>query len=118
MPEFRAKLADTQLNLDHPVWVEDKNFDLSRHLYRIGLPSPGGRRELAGSMRAYRGGAPGSEQTGVGDVGRSEGVADTDAHDGGTLALMIKVHHAAVDGVTATEPAYPAVGTEPDFSPS
>ena len=42
LPEFRAKLADTQLNVDHPVWVEDKNFDLSRHLYRIGLPSPSG----------------------------------------------------------------------------
>jgi hypothetical protein len=24
MPEFRAKLTDSQLNLDHPVWVEDK----------------------------------------------------------------------------------------------
>ena len=47
MPEFRAKLADSQLNLDHPVWVEDKDFDLSRHLQRIGLPSPGGRSELA-----------------------------------------------------------------------
>src|SRR5260370_24872671 len=47
MPEFRAKLADSQLNLDHPVWVEDKDFDVNRHLHRIGLPSPGGRSELA-----------------------------------------------------------------------
>lgn len=23
IPEFRQKLADSQLNLDHPVWVED-----------------------------------------------------------------------------------------------
>src|SRR6476659_8392910 len=47
MPEFRAKLADSQLNLDHPVWVEDRDFDLSHHLQRISLPSPGGRTELA-----------------------------------------------------------------------
>jgi diacylglycerol O-acyltransferase / wax synthase len=47
IPEFRAKLADSQLNLDYPVWVEDDAFDLDRHLLRIGLPSPGGRRELA-----------------------------------------------------------------------
>src|ERR1700756_2922064 len=37
IPEFRAKLADSQLNLDYPVWVEDEAFDLDRHLLRIGL---------------------------------------------------------------------------------
>ena len=47
IPEFRAKLADSQLNLDYPVWVEDDAFDLERHRLRIGLSSPGGRRELA-----------------------------------------------------------------------
>jgi hypothetical protein len=47
IPEFRAKLFDSQLNLDYPVWVEDDAFDVDRHLLRIGLPSPGGRRELA-----------------------------------------------------------------------
>jgi diacylglycerol O-acyltransferase / wax synthase len=38
LPEFRSKLADSQLNLDHPVWVEDEDFDSSRHVHRIGLP--------------------------------------------------------------------------------
>src|SRR3981189_3541354 len=37
IPEFRAKLADSQLNLDYPVWVEDDAFDLDRHLLRLGL---------------------------------------------------------------------------------
>src|ERR1700710_2422585 len=37
IPEFRAKLADSQLNLDYPVWVDDDAFDLDRHLRRIGL---------------------------------------------------------------------------------
>jgi diacylglycerol O-acyltransferase / wax synthase len=47
MPEFRMKLADTQLNLDHPVWADDENFQLRRHLQCVGVPAPGGRRELA-----------------------------------------------------------------------
>lgn len=47
VPECRAKLADSQLNLDYPVWVDDDAFDLDRHLLRIGLPPLGGRRELA-----------------------------------------------------------------------
>jgi hypothetical protein len=41
MPEFREKLADSRLNLDHPVWVEDPDFDVQRHLHRIGCPHPG-----------------------------------------------------------------------------
>jgi hypothetical protein len=47
MPQFREKLANSPLNLDHPVWLDDKNFDVDRHLHRIGLPPPGGRAELA-----------------------------------------------------------------------
>ena len=43
MPEFRMKLADSFLNLDHPVWLEDNDFDVDRHLHRIGLPAPGAR---------------------------------------------------------------------------
>ena len=39
LPELRAKVVDNQLNLDHPVWVDDEDFDLSRHVHRIGLPS-------------------------------------------------------------------------------
>ncbi|EUA91321.1 wax ester synthase-like Acyl-CoA acyltransferase domain protein [Mycobacterium ulcerans str. Harvey] len=41
MPEFREKLANSALNLDHPVWVDDEDFQLHRHLHRIGLPPPG-----------------------------------------------------------------------------
>jgi len=47
MPEFREKLANSPLNLDHPVWVDDEGFDVDRHLHRIGLPPPGGRAELS-----------------------------------------------------------------------
>src|SRR5258707_14115028 len=47
IPEFRAKLADSQLNLDYPVWGEDEAFDLDRHLLRLGMPSPGRKREFA-----------------------------------------------------------------------
>src|ERR1700709_2770674 len=42
MPEFREKLADNRLNLDHPVWVEGRSCALGCPLRRLGLPSPGG----------------------------------------------------------------------------
>src|SRR5262249_18349688 len=47
VPEFRMKLADSQLNLDHPVWVDDDNWKLHHHLHRVAVPAPGGHRELA-----------------------------------------------------------------------
>jgi diacylglycerol O-acyltransferase len=46
-----------------------------------------------------------------------EGVADTDAHEGGPLALMIKVHHAAVDGVSAANLLTQLCSPEPDSPP-
>jgi hypothetical protein len=47
IPEFRQKLADNRLNLDHPAWVDDDTFDIDRHLHRIALPAPGGQLELS-----------------------------------------------------------------------
>jgi diacylglycerol O-acyltransferase len=116
MPEFRAKLADSQLNLDHPVWIEDKDFDLSRHLQRIGLPSPGGRAELA-EVCGHIASVPLDRSKPVWEMWVIEGVADTAAEEGGPLALMIKVHHAAVDGVTATNILAQLCSPEPDSLP-
>jgi diacylglycerol O-acyltransferase len=115
-PEFRAKLADSQLNLDHPVWVEDKDFDLSRHLQRIDLPSPGGRRELA-EVCGHLAAAQLDRSKPVWEMWVIEGVADTDAREGGPLALMVKVHHAAVDGVSATNLLTQLCSPEPDSPP-
>ena len=99
IPEFRAKLADSQLNLDYPVWVDDDEFDLDRHLLRIGLPSPGGRRELA-EICGHIASEPLDRSRPLWEMWVIEGVADTDPRAGGLLAVMTKVHHAAVDGVT------------------
>jgi diacylglycerol O-acyltransferase / wax synthase len=99
IPEFRAKLADTQLNLDYPVWVDDDAFDLDRHLFRIGLPPPGGRRELA-EICGHIASTPLDRDRPLWEMWVIEGVADTDPRAGGLMAVMTKVHHAAVDGVT------------------
>ena len=57
MPQFREKLADSRFNPDHPVWVDDDDFDVDRHLHRIGLPSPGAAmswRRSAGTSHRFR----------------------------------------------------------------
>src|SRR5215210_2427080 len=46
-PKFRWKLKEVPLRLDRPVWVDDPDFDVRKHVRRIGVPSPGGPRETA-----------------------------------------------------------------------
>ena len=38
---FRQKMVQVPMNLDHPYWVEDKDFDLEFHVRHIALPHPG-----------------------------------------------------------------------------
>lgn len=113
IPEFRAKLADSQFNLDYPVWVDDDAFDLGTHLYRIGLPSPGGRRELA-EVCGHIASVPLDRSRPLWEMWVIEGVADTDPLAGGLLAVMTKVHHAAVDGVTGANLLSQLCSVEPE----
>ncbi|GFG55143.1 wax ester/triacylglycerol synthase family O-acyltransferase [Mycolicibacterium agri] len=116
MPEFREKLADSRLNLDHPVWVDDEDFDVDRHLHRIGLPSPGGRAELA-EICGHIASLPLDRSRPLWEMWVIENVAGTDAHNGGRLAVMTKVHHAGVDGVTGANLMSQLCTTEPDAPP-
>ncbi|BBX43094.1 WS/DGAT/MGAT family O-acyltransferase [Mycobacterium simiae] len=113
MPEFREKLADNPLNLDHPVWVDDKDFDVDRHLHRIALPPPGGRAELS-EICGHIASLPLDRGRPLWEMWVIEGVAGTDCHRGGRLAVMTKVHHAGVDGVTGANLMSKLCSTEPD----
>ncbi|OBI44406.1 wax ester/triacylglycerol synthase family O-acyltransferase [Mycobacterium sp. E796] len=93
VPEFRLKLADSQLNFDHPVWVDDESFDLSRHLHHVALPSPGGPKELA-EICGHVAGLALDRDRPLWEMWVIEGLHGTEA-----LSVVIKAHHAVVDGV-------------------
>lgn len=113
MPEFRMKITDSFLNLDHPVWVEDDDFDVHHHVHRIGLPAPGGRAELA-EMAGHFASLPLDRSKPLWEMLVIENVEGTDARDGDRLAVVTKVHHAAVDGVTGANLMSQLCTTEPD----
>ncbi len=113
MPEFREKLANSPLNLDHPVWVDDNKFDLDRHLHRIGLPAPGGRAELS-EICGHIASLPLDRRRPLWEMWVIEGVAGTDCHRDGRVAVMTKVHHAGVDGMTGANLMSQLCSTEPD----
>ena len=101
VPEFRLKLADSQLNLDHPVWVDDDDFQLERHLHRVGLPTPAGRHEFAevcGDIASL----PLDRDHPLWEMWVIEDIAD-----GNARAVLLKAHHAVVDGVDGAGEADP-----------
>ncbi len=116
MPQLREKLADSPLNLDHPVWVDDKDFDVDRHLHRIGLPPPGGRLELS-EICSHIAALPLDRTRPLWEVWIIEGIAGTDAHQDGRLAMMSKVHHACTDGVTGADLLSQLCSTEIEAPP-
>ncbi|BBX73134.1 wax ester/triacylglycerol synthase family O-acyltransferase [Mycobacterium shinjukuense] len=116
MPQFREKLANTPLNLDHPVWVEDENFHIDRHVHRIGLPAPGGRAEVS-EVCGHIASLPLDRRRPLWEMWVIEGVAGTDCHRRGRLGVMTKVHHAGVDGVTGANLLSQLCTTEADAPP-
>ena len=114
IPAFREKLANSWLNLDHPVWVEDGEFDLERHVHRVGLPAPGGRAELA-EICGHLAGLPLDRRHPLWEMWVIEGLGGAaSAGKGGRLAVLTKVHHAAVDGVTGANLMSQLCTVEPD----
>jgi diacylglycerol O-acyltransferase len=96
VPVFTRRLVEVPFRLDHPYWVDDPHFDLDYHLRRAALPSPGGLDELA----EFVGDVCGRQL----DRGRPlwemylvEGLA------GDRIALVTKIHHCTIDGVSGAE---------------
>ena len=39
LPTYKRKIAMVPFNMSHPKWVQDPDFDLSKHLYHHELPA-------------------------------------------------------------------------------
>ncbi|WP_170312922.1 WS/DGAT/MGAT family O-acyltransferase [Prescottella subtropica] len=107
MPSFKRRLEDSRFNLDHPVWVDDTDFDIDRHFHRIAVPAPGGRDELS-ELCSSIASQPMDRSRPLWDMYVIEGLED------GSVAVMSKMHHANVDGVTGSNLMSQLCGLEPD----
>jgi WS/DGAT/MGAT family acyltransferase len=106
-PRFRQKIVFPPLASARPVWVDDKDFDLSFHMRRAALPSPGGRRELIDYVQRVIS-RPLDRTKPLWELYLIEGMQD------GLTAILTKVHHAMVDGMAAIDLASVIYDFTPD----
>lgn len=110
VPRYRQKVRFRPLNLGHPVWVDDPAFDLDYHVRRATLPRPGGDaalREFAGRVLAERL----DPERPLWELYVVQGLA------GDRVALVNKVHHAMVDGISSVDLATLLFDSEPEPAP-
>ena len=99
---MRQRLVRVPFDLDYPYWVEDPDFDLEYHVRHVALPKPGDWRQLC--IQAARIFArpldlarPPWEFTVV------EGLDNIPGFAKGSFAMVTKVHHAAIDGMSGID---------------
>ena len=116
LPEFRMKLADSALNLDNPVWVDDPSFELDHHLHRVELPAPGGPRELS-ELAARLVAERMDRDRPVWDMWVVEGLVDADPGLKANVAVILRMQHVLADGPTALNIFSRLCSTQSDPAP-
>ena len=90
-PILKSRLEKAPLDIDHPSWVEDDQFDIDRHIFRGSLPAPYDRATLeriVGWMHAKLL----NRARPLWEFYVFEGMKDNE------IGLYSKMHHACIDG--------------------
>ena len=99
---FRQKLVQVPFGFDHPYWIEDADFDLEFHVRHIALPKPGDWRQLCIQVARLHA-RPLDLSRPVWEMYVIEGLDGVEDLPAGSFAIMTKIHHAAIDGVSGNE---------------
>ncbi|MCB1692758.1 MAG: wax ester/triacylglycerol synthase family O-acyltransferase [Pseudomonadales bacterium] len=99
---FRRRLVQVPFSMDHPWWIEDRNFDLEFHIRHIRLPEPGDWRQLC--IQTARLHARGLDLTKPPwEFTVIEGLDAVPGLPKGSYAIVSKIHHACIDGVSGAD---------------
>jgi WS/DGAT/MGAT family acyltransferase len=99
---FRRRLVRVPFDLDDPWWVEDGSFDIEYHLRQTALPAPGNWKQLCtavGRIHSH----PLDLSHPPWEAWMIEGLRDIPGLPESAFALLIRVHHTAIDGVGGME---------------
>ncbi len=93
MPQFRWVLVDVPFGVDLPGWIEGPPIDVEYHIKSVWLPAPGSDIDLCETV---------SELV-AGKLDRSRPLWEVyviGGLEGGRAAVLTKVHHALIDGIS------------------
>jgi diacylglycerol O-acyltransferase len=96
IPRYRQKVREVTLGMARPVWIDDPDFDITYHVRRSALPSPGSDAQLH-ELVSRLAGRPLDRGRPLWEMYLIEGL------ESNRLALFIKSHQALINGVTACE---------------
>jgi len=89
-PRYRQKLAEVPLGFSEPVWVDDLDFDIARHVHRA---RSGNLREITDAAMS----TPLRRDRPLWEIWIA------DRLDDGRTGVVGKAHHCMVDGIAAVE---------------
>lgn len=109
LPRYRQVIREVPLNLGIPTWQDDVHFNLEYHVRHTALPQPGDReklRALAGRQLSHRL----DMHRPLWEMWLIEGLED------GQFAILNKVHHAMVDGLSGSDIMETLLDESPDVA--
>ena len=107
LPSLLRRPVRVPFDLHHPVWVDDPDFLVSRHVKELVLPAPGRREEFDAALAQIHG-QPLSLDRPLWEMTFITGLAT------GQIAVAVKIHHAVADGVAAAAGLVAVAASGPD----
>ena len=96
VPPFRWKLVEVPLGIDYPYWIDDPDFDLDFHVRELALVPPYSVDKLTEQVsRIFA--RPLDRSRPLWETYLIHGLPD------GNVAMLTKIHHAVVDGMSGAE---------------
>jgi diacylglycerol O-acyltransferase / wax synthase len=96
LPPFKWKLVEVPLGLDYPYWIDDPDFDLDFHVRELALPAPGDDSQLSEQVaRIFS--RPLDRARPLWELYLIQGL------ESGYTAVLTKIHHALIDGLSGAE---------------
>ncbi len=109
VPRLRQRYLAVPAGLNHPVWIDDPDFNLDYHLRRVACPAPGSMVELCeliGELYAH----PLDHAHPLWQIWVIEGLP------GGRVANLLLIHHALTDGIGILRMLNSFWGSKPEAS--